>query len=277
MENRGAIMRHRLPTFFLSHGGGPWPWMPGMVEGPYARLVESLRRIPLELGAGPGAVLMISAHWEAPHFAVQAHPAPGMLYDYYGFPEHTYRIRYPAPGNPALAQRVIDLLERAGLSAESDTERGFDHGVFTPMAVCYPQADMPTLQLSLRQGLDAAEHLQAGRALAPLRDEGVLIIGSGLTYHNLRNFGPGAKADSAAFDAWLQRALALAPEERTRAILHWETAPSARRAHPREEHLLPLMVALGAAEREPAVLVYHEQEFMGGVAVSSFRFGASAS
>jgi len=270
------MARQRFPTFFLSHGGGPWPWMAGMVEGPYAPLAASLRRLASDAGGRPRAILMVSAHWEADAFTVQTNPQPPMLYDYYGFPEETYHVRYAAPGDPALAARVQELVRAAGLPAAADAQRGFDHGMFTPMAIAFPQADVPTVQLSLRTGLDPKAHVELGRALAPLRDEDVLIIGSGLSYHNLREiFGPAAQAPSAAFDGWLQRSLALAPAERTAALLDWQHAPSARRAHPREEHLLPLMVAVGAAEQESADRIYHEPAFMGNVTVSSFRFGAA--
>jgi aromatic ring-opening dioxygenase catalytic subunit (LigB family) len=137
----------------------------------------------------------------------------------------------------------------------------------------YPRADVPVVQLSLKRGYDPAEHLAIGRALAPLRDEGVLIVGSGLSYHNLRMFGAAAKAPSTAFDAWLHEAMQSSPQERKRRLEQWDAAPSARIAHPEEDHLVPLMVAVGAAEDETATRVYHEEDFMGGVTASSYRFG----
>jgi len=264
----------RLPTYFISHGGGPWPWMKAQMGGAYDLLEASLARMPTELGTTPHAVLMVSAHWEEPRFTVQTHPHPPMLYDYGGFPDFTYRIPYAAPGAPGVAARVRELLAAAGIESSADPARGFDHGMFAPMAVIYPQADVPVLQLSLKRGLAPDEHLALGRALAPLRDEGVLIIGSGLSYHNLRAFGPGARAPSAAFDGWLDATLAIADAPaRSAALADWEHAPAARLAHPREEHLLPLMVALGAAEHESATRVYHESEFFGGITVSSYRLG----
>jgi len=264
----------RLPTYFISHGGGPWPWMKEQMGGVYDRLEASLARMPAEIGVTPRAVLMVSAHWEAPRFTVQTHPNPPMLYDYGGFPEFTYHVQYAAPGAPAVAARVRALLAGAGIDSAEDPVRGFDHGMFAPMAVIWPQADVPVVQLSLRQGLDPAEHLALGRALAPLRDEGILVVGSGLSYHNLRAFGPAARAPSAAFDGWLGETLAIADASaRSAALAAWERAPAARLAHPREEHLLPLMVALGAAEGEAATRVYHERDFFGGITVSSFRFG----
>ena len=263
-----------LPVFFVSHGGGPWPWMKEQTGHAYDQLEASLRQMPQQVGSTPEAVLMISAHWEEADFSVMSHPRPPMVYDYFGFPEHTYHIRYPAPGAPQLAERVRSLLEGAGLVARLDAERGFDHGTYAPLAVAYPEADVPVVQLSLRRGLDPREHLAAGRALTPLRDEGILIVGSGLSYHNLRAFGAAASAPSKAFDGWLQHALLeTAPAARAAALIDWERAPAARQAHPREEHLLPLMVAVGAAREDAARCIYHEDAFFGGIAVSSFMFG----
>ena len=265
---------NKLPTYFISHGGGPWPWLQDQRDGAYRQLAAALAHMPQQLVSTPSAVLVISAHWEESAFTVMANPAPPMVYDYGGFPAHTYAIRYPAPGSPMLARRVQHLLETAGIAAGWDERRGFDHGVFSPMAVIYPEANVPVVQLSLKRGLEPAEHLALGRALAVLRHEGVLIIGSGLSYHNLRAFGPGAKVPSASFDDWLQRVLiGRPPGQRASDLADWQSAPAARQAHPREEHLLPLMVVVGAAEFDPATLAYHEDNFMGGLTVSSFKFG----
>ena len=265
----------RLPTYFLSHGGGPWPYMDGAFRANFTQLEASLKAIPLELKLKPRAVLMISGHWEAADFAVMASPKPPMVYDYGGFPAHTYEVSYPAPGDPALAERVRSLISAAGLPASLDTVQGFDHGAFTTMFPMYPDAEVPLVQLSMLRNYDPEAHLALGRALAPLRDEGVLIVGSGLSYHNLRAFGPAARTASAAFDAWLQDTLLrTAPGARSEALRHWSDAPAARQAHPREDHLIPLMVAVGAAEAEQATCIYHEAAFMGGVTASSFRFGA---
>lgn len=263
-----------LPTYFISHGGGPWPWMDEM-RTPMAPLAASLQAMVREIGGQPRAVLSVSGHWEAPRFTAMAAARPGMVYDYYGFPAHTYQVRYPAPGAPALAGRIVELMQDAGIAGGLDAERGFDHGTFAPLVVMYPEADVPVLQLSLKQGYDAAEHLAVGRALAPLRDEGVLIVGSGLSFHNLRLRGPGAIAPSRAFDGWLRQTLEeLPPAERSAQLLRWEQAPAARMAHPQEDHLVPLMVALGAAEGEKATTVYHEDPSAIGWTVSSWRFGA---
>lgn len=267
------LARPRLPTYFISHGGGPWPWVPEMRRS-FAGLEASLVQITRDIGVTPAAILSVSGHWEAPLFTAMASARPPMVYDYYGFPEHTYAVQYPAPGAPDVAQRIVGLLQTAGLPWASDDTRGFDHGTFAPLEVMYPDAQVPVLQLSLHANYDPALHIAVGRALRPLRDEGVLILGSGLSFHNLRLRGPAARTPSKAFDAWLHDTLeGLPPAERTQALTQWETAPAARIAHPQEDHLLPLMVALGAAEDERAHTVYHEDDVLGGWTVSSFRFG----
>ncbi|RTZ45773.1 dioxygenase [Candidimonas sp. SYP-B2681] len=264
----------KLPVYFVSHGGGPWPYIPQM-EASNATLAASLADIPKQIGNKPKAILMVSAHWETRgSFTVMANPAPGMLYDYYGFPENTYNIQYPAPGSPELAARVQQLLTEAGLPVGSDAQRGFDHGAFVPAFVMYPAADVPMVQLSIDANYDPKLHLALGRALAPLRDEGVLIVGSGLSYHNLRQIYGGGAAASAQFDAWLQQVLLNSPiHQRDQLLEQWESAPAARLAHPREDHLIPLMVAAGAAEGDSASCVYHESQAFAGITASSFRFG----
>ena len=266
---------HRLPTFYLTHGGGPWPWMEGRSAEAHAGLAQALRRVPQLVGDKPRAVLMVSAHWEEPEFSLMTNARPPMLYDYNNFPENTYRVSYPAPGAPpGLVETTEALLRKAGIAVRRDPGRGFDHGTFVPMHVAWPNADVPILQLSLKRGLDPREHLAAGRALAPLRDEGVLVVGSGSSYHNLRAMGAEGKESSAAFDAWLSRTLLDDdPTQRSAALTAWEAAPAARQSHPREEHLLPLMVAAGAAEHERATRFHHQSDFFGSGTVSSFMFG----
>jgi len=265
-----------LPTYFLSHGGGPWPFMMDQVGHLYRKLDDSLKDIPRQLGVTPKAVLVVTAHWEGRDFMISSSAKPPMIYDYGGFPPHTYEVQYPAPGSPELAARVQSLLEAGGHKALLDGQRGFDHGTFSALYPIYPSADVPIVQLSLKAGLDPATHLAVGRLLAPLREEGVLIIGSGLSYHNLRAFNAQGAAASHQFDDWLQQTMALPSAERSAQLLKWEQAPAARMAHPREEHLLPLMVVVGAAEGETADMPYHEDAFMGSLAVSSFRFGQGA-
>lgn len=262
-----------LPTYFISHGGGPWPWVPKMRAG-FATLEQSLKDMVAEWDTPPKAILMVSGHWEGSMVEVMASPKPPMVYDYYNFPEETYEVVYPADGAPDLAERTLTLLTEAGFDAKLNTERGYDHGVFAPMAVMYPDADIPLYQVSILSSYDPATHFEMGRALAALRREGVMIIGSGLSYHNLRLFGPDAAEPSKAFDGWLNEVIQLSPAERTARLTEWTQAPYARVCHPEEDHLVPLFVALGAAEGEVATSVYHEAQIMGGVAASGFRFGA---
>ncbi len=266
-------MSSTFPTYFLSHGGGPWPFMQDTYGAAYARLGAALAAIPAALPETPRAVLLVSAHWEEPKLAVMESPAPPMLYDYYGFPPHTYEVIYAASGDPDLARRVRGLLERAGFEASLDARRGFDHGAFVPLAVMYPRADVPVVQLSLHSSLDPELHLRIGDALKPLRSEGVLIAGSGMTYHNLRMMGPEAREPSRRFDAWLAETLASPPAERRTRLINWHEAPAARLAHPREEHLLPLHVVVGAAGDDGASRIYFEENLLGTMAVSSYRFG----
>ena len=183
-------------------------------------------------------------------------------------------MQYPAPGDPVLAARTQQLLGDAGFTATLDPTQGYDHGTFTPLVIMYPEANVPVVQLSMRAGYDPAEHLAIGRAIAKLRDENVLIIGSGLSYHNMRAMGPAGEHASKTFDEWLQRTLLHSTSKsRTEKLIDWSNAPAARQAHPREDHLTPLFVAVGAAENEPATLVYHEEGLFGGITASSFRFG----
>jgi aromatic ring-opening dioxygenase catalytic subunit (LigB family) len=264
-----------LPTYFISHGGGPWPYMMNDEFGrEFMRLEAALKDMPRQLGVTPKSVLVISGHWEESDFAVMASAHPSMVYDYSGFPEFTYHIKYGAPGSPELARKVQSLIKNAGLASHLDPGRGFDHGTFAPLAVIYPKADVPIVQLSIRKDYDPKAHVELGKVLAPLRSEGVLILGSGLSYHNLRRFDGRAKAVSKGFDDWLTETLSrVDPDERERRLLQWSNAPCARLAHPQEDHLIPLMVALGAARDDKATRVYHEEDFMGGIAVSSYRFG----
>jgi aromatic ring-opening dioxygenase catalytic subunit (LigB family) len=235
------------------------------------RMADWLRSLPGSLPATPSALLVVSGHWEAPVPSVTASAAPPLLYDYSGFPPSTYELRWPAPGSPELAARVQQQLRGAGIDSKADGARGFDHGVFIPLKVAYPEPSIPTVQLSLRAGLDPVEHLAIGRALAPLRDEGVLIVGSGMSYHNMRGFmAPGTRDVSARFDAWLAAAVESSPQERDAALAGWSQAPMARESHPREEHLLPLMVVAGAAGADRGKQVLRD-EVMGAV-VSAFRF-----
>ncbi len=239
-------MTHSLPSLYIPHGGGPCFFMEDP-HGMWTGMADYLRGIAGSLPQEPRAILVVSAHWESEGFAVTGAASPDLLFDYYGFPPHTYELTYPAPGDPALASRVVGLLRGAGLSAHVDAERGFDHGVFVPLKVAFPEARIPVVEMSLNASLDTALHLAAGAALAPIRDEGVLIIGSGMSFHNMRAYGnPQATAQSEAFDAALTAAALSPPQTRAEALTHWHSMEAARFSHPREEHLIPMMVAAGA-------------------------------
>lgn len=265
-----------LPTVFLPHGAGPCFFMDWPPAGTWDRMAGWLRGLIGGIGARPKALLVVSAHWEAPVFTVNAQARPGLLYDYSGFPPHTYELTWPAEGSPELAARIRKLLADAGIDSADEEQRGLDHGVFIPMKLVVPQADIPVVQLSLRRGLDPAAHLALGRALAPLRNEGVLIIGSGMSFHNMQRFrldGGGVDADSLRFDAWLADTISLPRARREQRLLDWADAPGGRAAHPREEHLLPLHVVAGAAGEDPGRKVF-EDRVLGSVQ-SAYLFAAT--
>ena len=258
-----------LPSYYIPHGGGPCFFMDDP-QGTWSGMAQFLRELPGTLPERPQAVLVVSGHWETKGFALTSGAAPPLLFDYYGFPPHTYQLRYDAPGAPELAARAAQLLRDAGLYARLDPARGLDHGVFVPLKVALPEADIPVVELSLDAGLDAALHVAAGRALAALRSEGVLIIGAGMSFHNLRALGdPRAFAPSQQFDAWLNTAACAPAHERAAALARWHEAPAAQFCQPRHEHLLPLMVAAGASGAR-GERIYNEQVL--GSMISGFRF-----
>lgn len=266
-----------LPTIFVPHGAGPCFFMDWQPTGTWDRMADFLGGLITLAGSRPAAIVLVSAHWEGDAFTVNSHPAPGLLYDYHGFPAHTYQLQWPAPGSPELASRIRTLLGDAGIEAAQEQARGIDHGVFVPLKLAVPDADIPVVQLSLRKGLDPAEHLAAGRALAPLRDEGVLIVGSGMSFHNMRRFhaaGPGVDPDSQRFDDWLASAVAQPRGQREQLLSAWEAAPGARESHPREEHLLPLHVVAGAAGEDAGRKAF-EDHVLGSVQ-SAYVFGEVA-
>ncbi|MFI5307716.1 MAG: DODA-type extradiol aromatic ring-opening family dioxygenase [Polyangiales bacterium] len=268
------MTKRRMPVVYLPHGGGPWPFveLPMWGHDEVAALAQYLGTLEQQLGGRPEAVLVISAHWEERVPTLMTAPRPPLYYDYYGFPEESYRITWPAPGAPQLAERVKQLLAAAALPVAVDAERGFDHGTFIPLKLTFPKADVPTLQLSLLHSLDPAAHIALGRALAPLRDEGVLIVGSGMSYHNMRGFGTSqGRSVSEVFDAWLREAATAEPKQRDGLLAQWESAPAARQAHPREEHLLPLMVVAGAAGTDRGKLGFDGS--FGNVRLSAFHYG----
>jgi aromatic ring-opening dioxygenase catalytic subunit (LigB family) len=268
----------KMPTLFIPHGGGPCFFMDWTPADAWDNMADYLKGVPADIGVTPKAMLVISGHWEEQEITVQHNPAPPLLYDYSGFPEHTYKLEYNAPGSPELAMRVRSLLFDAGIKANMDTTRGFDHGVFIPLKVVFPNADIPIVQLSLRADLDPAAHIKVGKALQPLRDVGVLIVGSGMSYHNMQAFQENKHDDSISapgskeFDDWLTEAVTNPDfEARNTELINWAQAPSAREAHPREEHLLPLHVVAGAAGTDIGKKML-EDKVLGSIE-SAFQFG----
>ncbi|EGB13322.1 Extradiol ring-cleavage dioxygenase class III protein subunit B [Pseudodesulfovibrio mercurii] len=242
----------RHAVIYISHGAGPLPLLGD--EG-HAEMVANLKVLTARIPR-PSAILVISAHWEESAPTVTMGDRPPLYYDYYGFPPESYEIAYPAPGDDALSQAVRDALAARGLPCGQEPERGYDHGLFVPLKIMYPEADIPCVQLSLLKGLDPAAHLALGRALADLDRDNLLILGSGFSFHNMRAFFTPDTAETAdandAFQRWLIETCAdpaLTPDERGQRLVHWESAPHARYCHPREEHLLPLHVCCGAAGR----------------------------
>ena len=273
-DGRATAKGTRMPVVYLPHGGGPWPFVQtgigdkSELDG-LAAYLRSIRQLP---PTPPKALLVVSAHWEEAQPTVMTGERPPMLYDYYGFPPESYSITWPAPGAPVVAARVRHLLDAAGFKSAANGERGFDHGTFVPLKLAFPEAAIPTVQLSLQEGLDPETHLAVGRALAPLRDEGVFIVGSGMTFHNMRAFRDGTgRSTSETFDAWLGETVKLPAAERDRRLARWSSAPAGRLAHPREEHLLPLMVVAGAAGEDVGSITFSGMTL--GVRVSGYQFG----
>lgn len=257
------------PSFYIPHGGGPCFFMDDP-HGMWTGMEHFLAHLRDDLPEPPKAILIVSGHWETDGFRLTSAERPTLLFDYYGFPPHTYELRYDVPGSPELAARVAKMLQDAGFDAGLDGERGLDHGVFVPLKVAFPEATIPVVELSLDRGLDPAMHTAVGEALAPLRDEGVLILGTGMSFHNMRAYGnPQSTAPSQAFDEWLTAAAQSPAPARAEALAHWAEAPAGRFSHPREEHLMPLMVAAGASTA-PGKSIYAEKVM--STILSGFRF-----
>jgi aromatic ring-opening dioxygenase catalytic subunit (LigB family) len=259
----------RQPALFVSHGGGPWPYIKEMKQA-YAKTAAEFARIASILPEKPKAVLVISGHWEEENFTVSAAKHPSMIFDYSGFPEHTYQISYPAAGSPELAVDIQKKLSASGIKCDVDSSRGFDHGTFVPLYLIFPDADVPVVSMSMRADYDPEEHIKLGEVLKTLRDEGVLIIGSGLNYHNMRGFNtPAGGPASAIFESWLNDTISLNAEDRNSRLIEWERAPAARLAHPKEDHLIPLMVVSGASTEGGRRLF---ADYVMGVVMASYIF-----
>ncbi len=240
----------KMQLLFLSHGGGP---MPLLGDAGHEEMVECLKHIARKIKR-PSAILVISAHWEEPAASITAADQPALIYDYYGFPEESYHIQYPCRGEPALASAIHQHLTRAGIPTGLNQQRGFDHGLFVPLKIMFPDADIPCVQLSLLDSLDPVQHLRMGAALDDLDYDNLLVIGSGFSFHNMQAFyaaeSPAIRQQNESFEAWLLEtcsSLSLTEAERETRLINWEKAPAARFCHPREEHLLPLHVCYGMA------------------------------
>lgn len=248
MNSESTIIRSS--ALYLSHGGGP---LPLLGDKGHQNMVNVIREVARTL-AKPTAILVISAHWEESRPTITSGSSPSLIYDYYGFPKESYEIKYPALGAPELATKVFNLLAKAGIEAKLDNQRGFDHGLFVPLKIMYPDANIPCVQLSLVNSLQPEKHIQIGKALADLRKDNVLVIGSGFSFHNLKEFFvPSTKETRAmneSFEHWLIDTCSnslLTEEEREHRLENWDSAPAARYCHPRAEHLLPLHVCYGVA------------------------------
>jgi aromatic ring-opening dioxygenase catalytic subunit (LigB family) len=259
-----------MPVVFLPHGGGP---MPLLNEPNHRSLTAFLQSLGRELPR-PQALLVVTAHWESNEVAISNSARPSMIYDYSGFPPESYQFQYPAAGNPELAQTLYQLFKAANIPVRLDPQRGFDHGTFVPLMLMYPSADIPVLQLSLLHSLDPADHIAIGQVLAPLRAQGVLIVGSGMSFHNMQSFfsrDTHTRERSRRFDDWLTQVVLDTPDYSVQQqhLIAWSQAPEARFCHPREEHLLPLHVCLGAAGEQARAQKNYREAFFNSV-ISGF-------
>jgi 4,5-DOPA dioxygenase extradiol len=243
-------MKNKTRVLFLSHGGGP---LPLLGDKEHKTMVDCLKNIALSIKK-PSAIIIVSAHWEENVPTITSGTKPSLIYDYYGFPEESYNIKYPCPGEPFLAGQIHNLLENVDIAANIDDQRGFDHGMFVPLKIMYSDADIPCVQLSLVNSLNPLVHLKLGQALQTLEYKNLLVIGSGFSFHNINAFFAPETRESKKmnedFEDWLVETCSssdIDEEERAQRLIQWEKVPSARYCHPREEHLLPLHVCYGLA------------------------------
>jgi len=258
-----------MPSVFVSHGA---PTL-ALDDVPARRFLAGLGAT---LGR-PRAIVMVSAHWEADEVRVTAAERPGTIHDFFGFPAPLYDLRYPAPGAVELAHELVALLSAAGYGAEADPARGYDHGAWVPLSLMYPAADVPVLQVSINPERPPAYHWRLGRALGALRASGVLVIGSGSMTHNLQDFRRQRHDVDAPVEAYAQDfcewfAGHLATGDLEALLAYRERAPAASRAHPSDEHLLPLYVALGAAGVSWSAERVHHGFMHGAIAMDCYLF-----
>jgi 4,5-DOPA dioxygenase extradiol len=270
----------RFPSIFVNHGGGPLPLL-----GRQPQLETHMKEITSKWLTGkqkPDAIVVLSAHWESNPIQITSSANPTMLFDYHGFPPECYTYQYPAPGSPVLARKIQKLLGTNGMTSELNEQRGFDHGVFVPLMIMYPDADIPVVAVSLHASLSAEINMQIGKALSPLRDENILLLGSGYTYHNMHGFlhpSDQSYTASSAFNDWLKEVLLhMPPADRLSKLQKWDDAPGAKLCHPREEHLLPLLMLAAAAaaasssDTTTPQLIFETNAGNGQHAVSSYLF-----
>ena len=254
-EKRGTVL-------FIPHGGGP---LPILRDPHHKKLVKFLENIKSKINK-PSSIIVISAHWEEDEVKITSREKPSLIYDYSGFPEESYKITYPVPGNPELANKIKTLLNNKDINSKLDSERGFDHGVFIPLKIMYPDASITCIQISLLKNLDPKKHIEIGKALSSLMNENILILGSGMSFHNLTILLSGSEsaendnAKNEEFDNWLVNVCTsdkLKNDKREKELIEWKKAPSARFCHPREEHLIPLHVCYGIKNKK-ADLVFND-------------------
>lgn len=258
---------------FITHGGGPWPILSfsGINEDDRLAMLSHFQSIDRVLQS-PKALIVISAHWESNPVNVNISPSPHLYFDYHGFPSEAYQLSWPVKNDVSLAHNVISAIEKAGIPVMKNDRRGYDHGVFIPLMAAYPDATIPVVEVSIHEALDVELHLQLGEALAPLLNNDVALIASGNSYHNIQNmFHPNPEVIQAAqhFDEWVIQTASLSGQARWDALLNWKHAPYAKTCHPREDHLIPLMVAAGAAKDKPLTPVWHGG--LNGIPLSSLR------
>lgn len=276
----------RYPVIFVNHGGGPLPLLGQQPE--IVKQLEDARKkwlLPKLNNQKPNAIVVFSAHWESNPIKIMSSSNPTMYYDYGGFPSESYEFQYSAPGSPDLAEKIQILLNKEGLKSELDNQRGFDHGVFIPLMIMFPEADIPVVAVSLHSSLSAKENIQIGKALSSLRNEGILFIGSGQSFHNMRalfNPTPNTVKSSKEFNEWLKGTMTLKKEregdvdkkyeEMLMQLMQWDKTPFGRICHPREEHLLPLLICAGVAgEDSKPEIIFDSDSFMNHH-VSSYVF-----